>query len=237
MIIWLGSYPRSGIPALRFALHHCFGLPSYSLESDFRDGAPVQGTGAGYISHGLEVDAFLAKAEASDDIYLTRTLGSPGSGERAIYLMRDGRSATFSHWSFMEQKRRELGSSYREPPATLEEVVVGRTRIGSWSQHIEDWYQPGPNLLLLTYEALMTDDRALVRQAAEFLGRDPIRPGYLDELALAPGPQDIMRYEDNEVGVAEIMRRCPDLFEAAHGEMMRRLGYAPPLAAPLRLQA
>lgn len=227
MIVWLGSYPRSGVVALRFALHHCFGLPSYSLDRDFVDEMPGQGSQFGYISHGLPVDEFLARAEASDDIYLTKTFGSPSKGERAIYLMRDGRSAIWSHWTFLDLIRRQLSDSSQDALPSLEEVVVGRTRDGSWSQHVDDWTQPGPDMLLLTYEQMLTDDRATIQQAAQFLGREPIRPDYLSQMPYSPSGASPFRYEENEAGIAEILRRCPDLFEAAHGEMMRRMGYAP----------
>ena len=95
MIVWLASYPRSGNTALRILLKAKFGLSSYSEYGDPLDIAANPGGSAavGHVTHGLDPEEFLQEARKSRKTYLIKTHGHPTDGSKAIYVVRDGRSA------------------------------------------------------------------------------------------------------------------------------------------------
>lgn len=226
MIIWLGSYPRSGIAVLREVLHRCFALPTYSMQQQFGQPYKYPISIAGQIDCD-DWDSLLAEADTSPDPYLIATLGAPSPGERGIYLVRDGRAACHDYWEMLKTLRTADGQLAAPEGMSLEEVVLGRTASGHWSHHAEEWMALGSNVLVVSYERLIANDPTVVQDLAVFLRREAV------VLSLGVCPRDLAttpdlyrRYDSNAQGIDYVNRRCRALFEAAHGEMMGRLGYS-----------
>ena len=167
MIVWLASYPRSGNTLLRTLLYQHFGLESFS-----------QNKSRGIVGHTDAARAMFGSRERpsewdwseayeqarhSDDISLIKTHRPPIDNSKAIYIVRDGRSAYASYASFHE-------SFVKEKPLSLLALVLGLHYYGGWSEHYRLWTQADNPLLIVRYEDLVAPSQDTLEKIANFLG-------------------------------------------------------------------
>lgn len=209
-LVWLASYPRSGNTLLRTILRQCFGLRSASIYPNDLGGNRALEDCVGHVEHDPGGKIFFPDAAGP---HLVKTHHRPGSPERAIYVIRDGRAATVSLWNFY---RRTV------PP---EHLIEGRIQFSTWSDHVRAW-DPlrRPGTLLLRYEDMLTDLPRVLSCIHEFLGCPILGTRIPDRRTMAG-------YEGRWVGTegAAIEDLSPAQlrrFMEINGEVMAEYGYA-----------
>jgi len=157
-VVWLASYPRSGNTFLRTILWHCFGLRSASVYRDDLGGRKALEDYVGHIEYGPDGRIHFP----ADGLPLVKTHEYPQSPAPAIYVVRDGRTASISLWNFYNRS------------LSLEDVIHGTgNRFGTWADHIRAWApETRPNTLLLKYEDIVGDLPATLDRLGAFLKRD-----------------------------------------------------------------
>jgi hypothetical protein len=87
---------------------------------------------------------------------------------RVIYILRDGRDATYSYYVFCQKEFGYTGS-FRE---FLARSPYPPSR---WHEHVDSWLCSGSDtpLLLVRYEDMLVDQEAQLRRALDFLGWHP----------------------------------------------------------------
>jgi hypothetical protein len=221
MIVWLASFPRSGNTLLRIILKDVFGVGTHSIYDDMLDiGADGQLSAlVGHVHHGEAMAEFVDKATASEDRYYIKTHGYPVDDQPAIYVVRDGRSSVVSYWHY----RNEIVGS----PCTLEDVVLGDDFVGMWSEHVSVWaLRKRPNTLVLRYEDLVAGNPDALGSIGAFLNLEPIAAFDVDFKSLHAAAPKFFRSGSNTKNIEELEVRCPALFDALHGGVMKKLGYA-----------
>ncbi|MHB8814758.1 MAG: sulfotransferase domain-containing protein [Steroidobacteraceae bacterium] len=158
-LIWVASYPRSGNTFLRTVLWHCFGLRSASLYPQDLGGNRALEEYVGHIEHGPQLPYQLH----ANGISLIKTHERPMDACPAIYVIRDGRAACVSLWRFGQKG------------ISLEAVIEGRHRFGTWADHVRAWKpRQRPNTLLLRYEELRDDLPRSLANISRFLSKPVI---------------------------------------------------------------
>lgn len=210
-VIWLASYPRSGNTFLRTILWHCFGLHSASVYPNDLGGNRKLEKYVGHIEHlpggGIQFPV--------DSLPLIKTHEYPTDDSPAIYIVRDGRSASVSLWKFYN------GTS------TLSSIIEGRHRFGTWGNHIQAWRPwERPNTLLLEYESMRTDVHFTLDKLSAFLGRDVVGCQVPDRATIAGKDGRYVRKPSNWKSDMSItlQHRFIEINEA----MMQKLGYIKP---------
>ncbi|MFH1156186.1 MAG: sulfotransferase domain-containing protein [Pseudomonadota bacterium] len=223
MIVWLASYPRSGNTLLRTILHQHFGLDSFSREqgnSEPPGFTKVTREACGHKDISCDWDLFYQQADQSSSMTLIKTHRPPIDRNKAIYILRDGRSAYASyakyHTSFIKDKTQSLLG-----------LILGLDFYGGWSENYRVWTMAQNPLLILRYENLTAPDQATITAIADFL--------------------DLPEPEGNwKNPFAELQKESPDFFRKGcsfwektddwsefidsvffffHGELMCELGY------------
>jgi Sulfotransferase domain len=215
MKLWLASYPRSGNTFIRMVLNESFGIKSTSVypseDTSIRDKEWLVSR-IGY-SGALEESDFTC-----DEWIGVKTHDLPSDDEPAIYIVRDGRAATASYKHMLED--------YTDLRPSMEEIIRGEVWPGSWSAHFTAWSPENrKNTLLLKYEDMKTNIQEVCAKISRFLGVSQKQEfsQKFDELhSLEP---TLFRSANNDLNIAEI-KPCADLFDAKHGRLMRRIGYA-----------
>lgn len=223
MILWLASYPRSGNTLLRTILSQCFAASTFSLYDDGYDiGAQAEFRSAvGHINHGLTEHKFYKRAQRSEDVYFVKTHDAPRDSAKAIYVLRDGRSAIVSYWHYLSTFIPRLAA-----PILLKQVIVGKCPFGSWSDHLWTWDPINrPNTLILRYETLALDPLAVLENIAGFIDRPVLQravPAFADLQRVNPR---FFRTGNDTANIAEIQGDNLDLFWRKHGRAMREFGF------------
>lgn len=217
-VTWLASYPRSGNTLLRTILKSCFGISSHSVyhDAEFTD-AELAGT-VGHEAVGDDPHAFVARAKAEGRRLFVKTHELPPRRDLpAIYVVRDGRSASVSHLHYLRQV---LGHD-----VTLADVIEGR--MGPlWSAHVRAWaLEPRANRLVLRYEKLAAGDAESLRAIADFIGRPLLGPPDVSFARLNALNPAFFRKGSDAANIAEMDDAARGLFERLHGETLRALGY------------
>jgi len=111
-------------------------------------------------------NSFYYKATVSDAIYLVKTHLPPRDHQPAIYIVRDGRSATDSYAAYHQ--------SFQPDPkgiATIRQLMLGDDYYGNWSSHYSKWQQRDESSrLLIRFEELVEPRVELVNKIAKFIG-------------------------------------------------------------------
>ena len=218
MIVWLASYPRSGNTFVRILLRQGFGLKTYSLhQGDDKDfGDEKLSDIVGHTTAAPEHD-LVSEARASSELYVIKTHQPPLTDDPAIYIVRDGRSATVSYFHYVNE-----GKEFKIP---MEAMIDGNDFSGSWSGHYAAW-EPlkRPNTLLLRYEEITRDPETAIEVIGEFLklkGEKTVPKTFSDLQQTAP---KFFRAGSDEKNIAE-MTPYLGRFAAHHGRLMVELGY------------
>jgi hypothetical protein len=206
--IWLASYPRSGNTLLRTIFYHCFGFVSASIYPNDLGGNKELESYVGHIEHdNNEKVTFPVGA-----IPLIKTHEPPQNNEKAIYVVRDGRAACASVWEFYKRN------------ISLEEIITGQYRFGTWANHISGW-EPWvrPNTLLLKYEELLCDLPTVLDSISVFIGSEIINSKIpeRDTIADIDGRWVKKKSKWRDVFNEEHI----ELFNQTNGRMMEKMGY------------
>ena len=108
MIIWLASYPRSGNSLSQVFLKGSFGLQTYQAHPPLA---------VAHFAEYLDAES-LSEAAAASQTYFVKTHDPPPDRAKAIYIVRDGRSAVISYFHFLQHFASEHKFS-------VEDVIMG----------------------------------------------------------------------------------------------------------------
>ena len=213
MIVWIASYPRSGNSLFRQLIYATMGQPSY------HERGGVSEIRAEYAHLIQDPDDFFAWARDTGDPVFVKTHDSPQDDSPAVYVVRDGRSATSSFLRYEQ-------TFAPETQPTLLSLIAGDHYYGSWSDHYRAWHERKAPILTLAYQDLFDADDALVARVAEFIGYQGERETWKNMIAewrerypLLVGSGDV-RWEPRPEWnyVADVA------FWRVHGELMQELG-------------
>ena len=219
MIVWIASYPRSGNSLFRQLIHATMGQPSHERGNAGEIRADYADFMAGFTHIIEDPEDFFARARDTEKPVFVKTHDPPQDDSPAVYLVRDGRSATVSFLRYEQNFAPE-----NQP--TLLSLIVGDHHYGSWSDHYRAWHNRHAPILTLAYPDIFNADDALIARVAEFVGYKGERKPWenmIDEwrerypLFVGPGK---VRWDptpewDYSTDVA---------FWRVHGELMRELG-------------
>jgi aryl sulfotransferase len=176
----------------------------------------------------------------------------PAATRGAIYLVRDPRAVAVSLAPFTERPiDRVIGQmddpnhAFSDPRGRL--LPLMRQRMLRWSEHVDSWLGAPFPVHLLRYEDMHADPHAAFAAAVAFLGL----PHGPDQIAAAIEAASFSRLQALERGAGFVERGTVTFFRegrvdgwrrelapeqaarivAAHGPVMRRLGYDVTLAA------
>jgi Sulfotransferase domain len=220
MITWLASYPRSGNTLLRTVLNSTFGLTSYSLYDDLSDIAQDEELrdAVGHKSHGLTQQHFYESARTSSETFFVKTHDAPPDDSKAIYVIRDGRSAVVSYFHYFK--------NFTQADVTLQDVIAGACNYGSWSNHVDEWEpQTRANTLLLRFEDLVLQPSKEIDKIAQFIGIPPINyntPEFSSMNAVNP---KFFRGGSDSKNIDELISPDLELFWLLHNQTMKIMGY------------
>jgi hypothetical protein len=221
MLVWLASYPRSGNTLLRTILHRAFSVAAPSIypegsttgEHDWGDLIPRFA-----VPTGLDSVAFADWARAHEELQVVKTHQMPdGRDDPAIVVIRDARAAMVSYERYT--------MNFSETPSELEEIVIGASPLMNWTEWNREWTTRSAPTLVLRYEQVARDPGSAIASLEAFLGVPMQRPFDLtfgDVKSINP---KLFAVGHDRFGIAEMERRCPNLFWTAHGEAMRQFGY------------
>ena len=171
----------------------------------------------------------------------------------AVYIVRDPRAVAVSSVHFMAQPIDETIAAMAHPAATYAGATTRlsqqlRQPLLRWSDHVESWLSAPFAVHLLRYEDMLSDPRAAIGALTAFLGVrcDP----QTVTMAAEATTFSRLRAQESEAGFVEKPRQSAAFFRegkadgwrrvltpkqaarivAAHGAVMRRLGYDVTLA-------
>jgi Sulfotransferase domain len=233
LIVWVASFPRSGNSLVREILGNVFllyGTSQYRAK-DLADlvepgYAPPPFTSSYAILNpcfdfmGPWEEFRAAAHKAPHDIYI-KTHEPADDDSRAIYVVRDPRSALVSYCHFLRLR-------HPDQQVTMEDVIRGTIGYGSWSKHLDSW-QPDRRrgTLLLRYEDLAARPEVAIEAIAKFVGMRPLRPWRDPFWGLHILRPDFYRSGSDAQNVSELNAGQRDLIETLHKPWMKRLGYDP----------
>ena len=170
MIIWLASYPRSGNTFFRVLLNRVFVTKTHSIYDDKFDIGADKNL-SNIVGHEFLPDEFtLDWARRSDETFILKTHDYPSDvcdGDKAIYLLRDGRESVLSYYSYHRD--------YTDQKKCLLDIIAGDTQFGGWGEHVLAWAPcTRPDTLLVKFEELISDPLGQVDRISEFTGLEPV---------------------------------------------------------------
>jgi hypothetical protein len=167
VIIWLASYPRSGNTLLRIILKACFDLSTYNA------GGPDTGnefwtSTVGNLAHKTARADFVREARESTSLHFVKThLETPCSGDRAIYVVRDGRAAIASYQRYLRD--------FDGTDIALADICKGAPLGFTWAAHVSRWRELD-GVLLLRFEDLASPRDIPLSKIADYIGQPLLRP-------------------------------------------------------------
>jgi hypothetical protein len=222
VIVWLASFPRSGNTLTRALFKRCFDIDTYEhynnrsrLWSNDRVAEQV-----GHVYYQGDWKRFHRHAWSADETFFIKTHGAPIDNQKSVYIVRDGRAATYSYFEFLRD--------FTGQPLSLAEVIAGHGPFGSWSEHVQMWHgrENGPPSLLVRFEDILSSPDQVVEEISDFIGV-PVRQRFENKFSEMQSemPRFFRRGDNSDAtaGYDKLHRRLFDLF---HGEQMYALGYA-----------
>ena len=225
MILWLASYPRSGNTLLRMIFRAVFERDTYSKHGDEMDIA-ADARVAAEVGHRLLganwPDAYAAM-RSSEDLHLVKTHDPPEDDGKAIYIVRDGRSACRSFFHYLED------FPAQQSQLDMVDVIAGFTPFGSWGDHLDRWDpQNRPNTLLVRYENLLVNPAAEIKKITDFTGLTPLHDWQNNFDKLHDLSPRFFRAGPGSDAETALDAETKAIFWAQHGDWMRRLNYPQP---------
>jgi len=154
-MVWLASYPRSGVTFLRLLLERLYGVPTHTVyTSEWR------ATGDLFPANRL----FPQNNNAPDPTFVkTHGVDEAPKGGRAIHLVRDPRDALVSHAHFAcDFSHKWMG--YDE---AIRAAIHGNLGIPTWGAHTVAWL--GRPAVRIHFDDLIANPLATITEAVEGL--------------------------------------------------------------------
>ncbi|WP_287017614.1 glycosyltransferase [Cycloclasticus sp.] len=225
MIIWLASYPRSGNTLLRTILKQSFDINSYDYEARLRSESitePLNQKVKRIVGHKKFTQpwtAFYTTKKSSPETFYVKTHSPPMDEQPAIYIVRDGRSATDSYQAYQK--------SYQAKSPSITQLTLGDDYYGSWSENFAHWNNGKRPLLLLHFEDLVTPDSVLLKKIADFIGYNKEPKPFINPMdKVHQQNPDFFRQGNKEW---QPSKKWSPIDEAAflvvHAELMQSMGY------------
>jgi hypothetical protein len=227
MITWISSYPRSGNTLVRSILRNAFELSSYSAYDDVADiGAdPRVAAHVGHVFLGAPWEQAYERLKPADEMAFVKTHEVPVDDAKAIYVVRDGRSACRSYFHYL----RDFFQRSRESTYTPGDVIAGFTPALSWTDHLNAWNPlERPNTLMLRFEQLLADPAGQIARIAAFIEREPSSAWQNNFEEMKQHDPRFFRAGAASDPTTALEPADLEIFWAFHGQWMLRLGYAPP---------
>jgi hypothetical protein len=221
-MIWLASYPRSGNTLVRSMLKKGWGLETHSFYSDPLFNREDLAELTGHRPNRRIPRDMIREAREGQTTLIMKTHRLPHqdfkAGDKAIYIVRDGRAALVSQHHYARD--------YDNQSLSLVEVVLGMHHKMLWSQHVQAWaLSEIPRLLVVRYEDLVSGNLSALAALSALVGRDPTNDPTMDfEAAKAIEPK-FFRSGSDETSTAELKAVCPNVYEMLHGQVAARIGY------------
>ena len=219
MIIWLASYPRSGNTLLRMILKSVFGIETYSKYNDTTDIGADKKTMeiVGHKTFENSWENAYQKMKASNQVFFVKTHEYPEDDSKAIYIVRDGRSAVVSYYHYMKD--------FSAKEHALFDVITGFILFGSWGGHLDAWDALNrPGTLFLRYEHLLNKPEMEISKIAEFLRLDILGQWKNDFQHLQKINPKFFR-KGSSKSTRELRGDGLQLFWLFNGDWMKTLGY------------
>lgn len=232
MIVWVASYPRSGNTFFRIALNRLYGVPTYVVYDTDGVAERLGPELMGFRERPTE----LRRMRAASEPYFVKThrqLQDPvGSGDKAIYLVRDGRDCVVS-WARLNSEQFLGDHDYDRRFADEATAMITRRSGGTshWGRNVLSWLEsPEPVPFLLRYEELIADPLHSVRKAVSAVLPElqPIDGAYLPSFAeLQELDGRFFRSGTTGTHRAELLPRLHDLFwqQSENADAMNLVGY------------
>jgi hypothetical protein len=161
---FLVSFPRSGNTWIRSAIAELmFGESGECLE-DIHAYIPT-------VGHNMPVWKMKRAPFRVVKSHEVRRCSAPSEKyRRVIYIIRDPRDVSLSHYRFCRQLEKYCG----DYDSFLEDWLAGRVWPGSWTEHVNSWtafMRDGEQreILIVRYEDISQDCSVQFRRVAEFL--------------------------------------------------------------------
>lgn len=169
MIVWLISYPRSGNTLTRSVFKHFFGLGSFSIYGDKWDigSSPELSKLVGHREGDIS-NIGIAAQRAKKRPVLIKSHEGPNSTmsleDLYIHIVRDGRDSNLSYYHYVKDFARRADVS-------LDDVISGRVRFGSWGHHTCRWYQATQfNIMRFRFEDIVADVNGFAKRLEPLIG-------------------------------------------------------------------
>lgn len=232
---FLASWPRSGNTWLRHILYF------YTTGRDDLDMTTLDAFCP--IIDGVDLKTHLAAMAGQEWRFIkTHELGAPYlTGGRIVYLVRDGRDAT---WSWHKYRLGLNPGTPQDFDTFLKACLTDRVRYCSWHRNVATWMKlrDDPAMLMMTFEDMRTDPRAAFLRVLAHL-EIPVEEARVDRALALATPEKVNATFASEVaarnraghgggqgGVVERWRSTytedqQRLFEDKAGDVLKALGY------------
>ena len=164
-----------------------------------------------YVGH-IEQNANGEIDFADDSIPLIKTHETSPYEGKAVYIVREGTAACVSLWE------------WRGKFQSLEDIISGNHRFGTWANHLSAW-QPWarPDTLLVKYEEILSDLPLVLKSLSRFLDAEIIN-------CEIPSRETIAAVDGRWVRKRSDWRKAMtdediELFYQINGRMMKKMGY------------
>ena len=214
-ILWLASYPRSGVTMARMMLAQCFGLIT-GTEYDEPTMTPEYHAAVKSLGANPQPDR-IYEILAAQKILPIKTHALPvDDGIPAIVIARDGRRVCDSLLAFYQS----LGNDR----ITMRDVITGAHRWGRWSHWVSRWGQQKKDVVWLTHEQMVSDPKSAIDGLADMWGIEPISYE-LPQIGKMRQADPIMFRTGKTDGRGAMTDEDERLFWKIHRDAMIALGY------------
>lgn len=192
---------------MRTVLWHCFGLQSASVyPHDLNHNRELED----YVGH-IEPDS-KGRLSFPSGIPLFKTHEPPPNGSPAIYVVRDGRAVCISLWEYYNRN------------ISLEDIIAGKHRAGTWAEHLMAW-KPWKRryTLLIKYEDIVDNLPFALEKLERVLGREIISTELPDRNKLSSIDGRWVRKKSD--WQTEFNDDAMLLFNKINRKMMRKMRY------------
>jgi Sulfotransferase domain len=167
----------------------------------------------------LDQTKFYKQATRSNQTYFVKTHDAPCDNAKAIYIIRDGRSAIISYYHYMR--------NFADAAVSVRDIVVGECLFGSWGQHLKRWAPiERPNTLLLRYDDLVGNPSEAVKSVSAFIGRPISRRSFPSFSDLKTTNSNFFRSGNDAENIDQMKQDDLNMFWLLHGDMMLKYGFA-----------
>jgi len=161
-MVWLASYPRSGVTFLRLLLERVYGVPTHTVYL-----AEWKATGNMFPANRL----FPQNDNAPDPTFVkTHGIEEAPKGGRAIHLIRDPRDTLVSHAHFAV----DFSHKWMTYDEAIRAAIYGNLGVPPWGIHTVSWL--GRPATRIHFDDLVTNPLGTITEAVDALdlGMKPI---------------------------------------------------------------